>query len=169
MANRAYLYFSDQDPKGFYSQFKEYYDSRRNIPVLWWLFFAEDNVKVVKGFGDFSDIDDLVFFEEWSVALERFKQRYRQFLECLPFEVGSVDAEAFLNDLDKKSKKTLICDPGEILEDGIDAINEMKEIFRMIDDQETSDDERYHKINKWTCLRTDKEKIELDTIGVTYS
>src|SRR5215203_305411 len=98
MANRAYLFSSENGNFRLDRDETPYYDSRWNIPLLWFLFFEETSIKMRSNF-DYDEPrntwQEAILVENKDLAIERFEKMKPMIKSLLP--VSDVDIEGFVS------------------------------------------------------------------------
>jgi len=110
MANRAYLYPSNQPDQWEWDRNEtEYYDSRHSFPMLWWLLVS---------------------------ALQRFKNRIKVHNDRLLPYISLAELNRFLDRVSQWGSEYLIIDPSDVFQD--DAEIDHPEILQFIDSLDES-------------------------------
>lgn len=111
MANRAYL-FSPEEEDYLLEMGDEYYDSRWNIPLLWFLFFDENSLAMMSREED--DILETFLIENKNIAIERFQKRIPKIKSVI--DVSKIDVEEIIENLKRWEGDQLVLDPMEIIQ-----------------------------------------------------
>lgn len=114
MANRAYL-FSPEDEDYLLERGEEYYDSRWNIPILWFLFFDENSLSMLSREDDKGNVFlETFLIENKEVATERFQNTIPKIKSVL--DNSGVDVEEIIENLKRWEGEHLVLDPMEIIQ-----------------------------------------------------
>ena len=113
MANRAYL-FSPEDEDYLLEMGDEYYDSRWNIPILWFLFFDENSLSMLSREEDEFDVPETFLIENKDLAIERFQNAIPKIKSVL--DISSIDVEEIIENLKRWEGDQLVLDPMEIIQ-----------------------------------------------------
>ena len=113
MANRAYL-FSPEDEDYLLEMGDEYYDSRWNIPLLWFLFFDENSLMMLSRKEDEDDVLETFLVENKDIAIERFQNTFSKLNAVL--DISEIDVEEFIENIKRWEGEQLVLDPMEIIE-----------------------------------------------------
>lgn len=111
MANRAYLYFTDDVSALTYENHwkrrdgneREYLDSRHQVPLAWFLFFDSASVHLEELQAGAFKYHDVYLRREWTKAKADFVRRAPLFLSWFEGEYGQHDVDVFLSQLDSLS------------------------------------------------------------------
>lgn len=112
MANRAYL-FSPEDENYLLKRGDEYYDSRWNIPLLWFLFFDENSL-IMSSRKDEDYILETFLIENKHVAIERFQNTVSKLNAIL--EISGIDIKEYIENIKRWEGDQLVLDPMEIIQ-----------------------------------------------------
>ena len=113
MANRAYL-FSPEDEDYLLEMGDEFYDSRWNIPLLWFLFFDENSLMLLSREEDEDDVLETFLIEKKDVAIERFQDAILKVKTVL--NISEIDIEEIIKNLKRWEGDQLVLDPMEIIQ-----------------------------------------------------
>lgn len=115
MANRAYLFATDiADFNQIENDEEPFYDSRWNIPLLWFLFFAPESIKQKTiNFRNSAAEREVILFEDKEIALDRFEKLY-PFLEEF-FSEQLFDRTQFIKNIEDWDGKNLVLNPRQVI------------------------------------------------------
>ena len=141
MANRAYLFSTEIND---YNEIKDveepYYDSRWNIPLLWFLFFTEESIKVKNCYLD-EDVEkveesweQVVLVEKKAVAIERFLLNLKCLTEIWKEIESDKEVVDFIERIDHWKGINLVLEPYEIVEDHPKAVQDFKVALKFLSD-----------------------------------
>lgn len=116
MANRAYLYSSD-DPAGrFVTAWpEEYYDSRWNLPLAWFFFYRPADVHLVEH--EDGGSHEVLFCAEKEAALRLFAVRRALLDSVLGGRPGKGVIDALAAKQAARPGRYLVLDPSEVAQD----------------------------------------------------
>jgi hypothetical protein len=119
MANRAYLFSSNvEELKNINNEFpKEFYDSRWNIPLLWFLFFNMNSIKMQTFFikdEPKETWETAILVEDKDIAIKRFEDIFSIFNPILNF--SDSEKSDFIKTISKWQGSLLVLDPWEIIQ-----------------------------------------------------
>lgn len=127
MANRAYLFATETDNIDKLESFESpYYDSRWVIPILWFLFFNADSVKLKTVNIGNACWQELILFETKEKALASFENRLpliKKYFEDSLYRHFEVDYAAFFSKVKSWSGKYLVINGWEIIQENDASIN----------------------------------------------
>jgi len=160
MANRAYLYPSNQPDQWEWDRNEtEYYDSRHSFPMLWWLLVSGEDVQLVDIHYGHSSWEEIRFSVKTSIALQRFKNRIKVHHDRLLPYISLAELSKFLDRVSQWGSEYLIIDPSEVFQD--DAEIDHPEILQFIDSLDES-----LEFSKAPYGSDSKDEVKL--IGYTY-
>jgi hypothetical protein len=143
MANRAYLFATDNENYRLDRDKIPYYDSRWNIPLLWFLFFEENSIKTRTA--TVYDQPDKPWNE--TILIDRKNAAIERFVKSLPnldrlFSLPNIDIEKFVGGIENWQGNSLILDPCEIIQDEGEkpdskTLNEFSRALKLLANEET--------------------------------
>ena len=161
MANRAYLYPSNQPDQWEWDRNEiEYYDSRHTFPILWWLLVSSKDLQLVDIHYSHSSWKEIRLSVKTSIALQRFKDRIDIHHDKLLEYISLSDLERFVDKISLWGSEYLIIDPSEIFQGDVEI--DHPEMLRYID---SLDEHLDFGIAPYSIDSTDEVKL----IGYTYS
>ncbi|HEX8251130.1 MAG TPA: hypothetical protein VF599_23350 [Pyrinomonadaceae bacterium] len=170
MANRAYLFATDiKDFQQIENDEEPYYDSRWNIPLLWFLFFDASSVKPKKIVFGNDAWQEVVLVENKETAIHRFLKLYPRLEEV--FGKHFFDYTEFIKNINNWERENLVLNPTEIIEDHSKALQDFSAALEFIQSGKTENfvkilDEYagvFSHINK-----ADSRTLTIYFIGFTY-
>ncbi|RYX83263.1 hypothetical protein EON83_15465 [bacterium] len=182
MANRAYLYFTDdvsaltseQHYKRADGSERVYMDSRHQLPLAWLLFFRPEHIWVVL------DTEhgwyDMYFVRDWSSAKDEFLRRVPLLLSWFPNELSQSDVETFLGWLDmliaNPNEKFLVIDPHQVIEGSspeTDSAPSIRSTLQSLEDATLSEQEKFERLDVWSNCKYSYNFLEqFDTVFGAY-
>ena len=159
MANRAYLYFTDDvSALTFENHYQKrdgsdrnYMDSRHQFPLAWFLFFGADDVRLVPTIK--YNWSDLYLAREWNEARAAFLSRVPLLLSWLQGEFSHSDVDVFLSWVallrDTPEELYLVVDPGE-LEIEEDSAPAIRAALAALEDSSLSDADKWKQLDVWS-------------------
>jgi len=175
MANRAYLFSSENVDYLFNRNVTSYYDSRWIVPLLWFLFFNVDSLSLKTIKIDNQTWQKPVLIESKKIAVERFVHRFpfvkEYFIKKQFRNFDEIDFDEFLQTITNWIGTFLVLDIGEIVElEDIKALNKFKLALQYLDERNI--EEFTKEIQHYTGL-LDEAYLEREVrnylIGFTYS
>lgn len=114
MANRAYLYSSDQ-PDAWERLDEDYYDSRWTIPLAWFFFYRPENIRMVEAHYGNSHWQEVKFSADKRDALVLFATREPLLMSLTEGKLSRDMVAEFAETVKKWSGCFLLMDPREVL------------------------------------------------------
>ena len=171
MANRAYLY-SPEDEDYLFERGDECYDSRWNIPLLWFPLFNENSLAMLSR--DKDGALETFLIENKDIAIERFLNSISKVKSVLDISITNI--EEFIENIKNWEGNQLVLAPWEIIQDeGEDPKSEtIKDFSTSLKYLSNGEISKYIKlfekyagsINK--VDRQDPQDIQNYLIGFTY-
>jgi hypothetical protein len=175
MVNRAYLFSAENGNYRLNRSETGYYDSRWIIPLLWFLFFDVDSVRLKTVEIDNHTWQKLFLLENKEIAVDRFIQRLplakEYFNQKLFRFFDEVDFDEFVQKVTNWIGNFLVVDVDEIVQDdAIETLNKFKLALQFLEDRNI--EEFSKEIQHYTGL-LNEAYLETDVrnylIGFTYS
>ncbi len=177
MANRAYLYFTDDvSALTFEDHYQKrdgsernYFDSRHQFPLAWFLFFEPESVLLQERPDDWPD---LYLVREWSRAKADFERRAALLLSWFSGEFSHDDMQTFLvwaeSLREAPDEVFLVVDPRE-LEIEETSAPAMRAALAAMENPALSSADKFQQLDAWSFTRQqDKPERRYEKVFGNY-
>ncbi|HQU85227.1 MAG TPA: hypothetical protein PKY59_18955 [Pyrinomonadaceae bacterium] len=144
MANRAYLFLSKVSDNHIIKNLKEpYYDSRWNIPLLWFLFFDRNSLKLKTVYfeEDKEQIEnswhEIALIEKKDSAIENFSKNIQLLNEVWKQVDKDEEIIRFIENIKRWHGEYLVLDTTEIVEDHEQAFKDFSNSFDYLESKKS--------------------------------
>ena len=166
MANRAYLYISDNPEEwDFDIDAYPYYDSRHYFPVIWWLLFNPEDVKLVNCLYNGASWKEIKLVAEKSKALSSLDTRLEKHRDKISQFIDYELIEQFCFNIREWSGNYLLVDLSEIIEEEAEYL--LPQITDFLFSIDSNLDLKNIPSDMTGSLYSDRS--EVNSIGYTYS
>jgi len=164
MANRAYLYPSDNSQQWECEGYEGvYYDSRHTFPLLWWFLFEEDSIFLVDIDYDGSKWKEIRLRAERSRAIERLTRRVCRHSSRLGLLIDRAIIDLFIERITQWKGKYIFVDPSEVFQD------ESEEDYpKVLDFIASVDSDFNHFEMSYGHGDVPDDTVEVKLVGYTY-
>lgn len=173
MANRAYLFCTDViDESIWWNRDRKYYDSRWQIPVVWFFFFSVADLYWRERQEDGDTWKEVKLWTEKENALKRFSQRRKMLESIIKDRLDVQLLDRFKQEIINLKGSLLVLDPEEIIAgisySDLEHFKAIQCILETIESGDATTIKNLSKLGTYFQFGDDPDRWELNVIGCTY-
>lgn len=169
MANRAYLFCTDEIEESiWWNRDRKYYDSRWQIPLAWFFFFSVEDFHWWKVREERVIWNELKLWTRKEQALKQFSRRRKTLETIIKDRLDVQVLDRFKQEIISLKGIYLVLDPIEIFDGAAWHADAIRQILKTIDTGDSTAILDLPELTHYFQFSDDPDQWELNVIGCTY-